>query len=410
MRSSFEILLLPGDGIGPEVVGAAREVVDAAADHFGIEMRYEERRIGGTAIREEGEPVSDETLDAASTSDSVLLGAVGHPDFDDAPVSPEAGLLRLRKHLGAFANLRPVAAIPSLIGSSPLKREVVDGVDVLIVRELTGGAYFGEKEEGEERASDLSVYTREEIERVARVAFEAAKRRKRRVTSVDKANVMATSRLWRKVVTKVAEDYPDIELDHVLVDAAAMYLIQTPKRFDVMLTENLFGDILSDEAAILPGSMGMLPSASLGEPGSPGIFEPVHGSAPDIAGEGKANPYATILSAAMMFRHSLGRPDVAEAIEQGVSVALEAHFSTPDLGGKKTTEEDGSRRERVLHDHEAFRYDATRRDPTRGREPDRRGQGPHSPRAGRPGRPLHRSGLPRLQPEGPGILRRLRRL
>jgi 3-isopropylmalate dehydrogenase len=339
MRSSFEILLLPGDGIGPEVVGAAREVVDAAADHFGIEMRYEERRIGGTAIREEGEPVSDETLDAASTSDSVLLGAVGHPDFDDAPVSPEAGLLRLRKHLGAFANLRPVAAIPSLIGSSPLKREVVDGVDVLIVRELTGGAYFGEKEEGEERASDLSVYTREEIERVARVAFEAAKRRKRRVTSVDKANVMATSRLWRKVVTKVAEDYPDIELDHVLVDAAAMYLIQTPKRFDVMLTENLFGDILSDEAAILPGSMGMLPSASLGKPGTPGIFEPVHGSAPDIAGEGKANPYATILSAAMMFRHSLGRPDVAEAIEQGVSVALEAHFSTPDLGGKKTTEE-----------------------------------------------------------------------
>ena len=339
MRSSFEILLLPGDGIGPEVVGAAREVVDAAADHFGIEMRYEERRIGGTAIREEGEPVSDETLDAASASDSVLLGAVGHPDFDDAPVRPEAGLLKLRKHLGAFANLRPVAAIPSLIGSSPLKREVVDGVDVLIVRELTGGAYFGEKEEGEERASDLSVYTREEIERVARVAFEAAKRRKRRVTSVDKANVMATSRLWRKVVTRVAEDYPDIELDHVLVDAAAMYLIQTPKRFDVMLTENLFGDILSDEAAILPGSMGMLPSASLGKPGSPGIFEPVHGSAPDIAGEGKANPYATILSAAMMFRHSLGRPDVAEAIEQGVSVALEAHFLTPDLGGKKTTEE-----------------------------------------------------------------------
>ena len=339
MRDSFEILFLPGDGIGPEVVGAAREVVDAAADHFGIEMRYEERWIGGKAIREEGEPVSDETLDAASTSDSVLLGAVGHPDFDDAPVRPEAGLLRLRKHLGAFANLRPVAAIPSLIGSSPLKREVVDGVDVLIVRELTGGAYFGEKEEGEERASDLSVYTREEIERVARVAFDAAKRRKRRVTSVDKANVMATSRLWRRVVTEVAEDYPDVELDHVLVDAAAMFLVQAPKRFDVVLTENLFGDILSDEAAMLPGSMGMLPSASLGKPGSPGIFEPVHGSAPDIAGEGKANPYATILSAAMMFRHTLGRPDVAEAIEQGVSVALEAHFSTPDLGGNKTTEE-----------------------------------------------------------------------
>jgi 3-isopropylmalate dehydrogenase len=339
MRDAFDILLLPGDGIGPEVVGAAREVIGAAADHFGIEVRYEERRIGGTAIREEGEPISRETLQAAAASDAVLLGAVGHPDFDNAPVRPEAGLLGLRKHLGAFANLRPVTAIPALLDSSPLKREVVEGVDVLIVRELTGGAYFGEKEEGEERASDLSVYTREEIERVARVAFEAAMRRKRRVTSVDKANVMATSRLWRKVVSGVAEDYPEVALDHVHVDAAAMFLVQAPTRFDVMLTENLFGDILSDEAAMLPGSMGMLPSASIGKPGSPGIFEPVHGSAPDIAGEGKANPYATILSAAMMFRHSLGRPDVAYAIEQGVSVALEAHFATPDLGGKKTTEE-----------------------------------------------------------------------
>jgi len=339
MRDAFDILLLPGDGIGPEVVGAAREVIDAAVDHFGVEVSYEERRIGGTAIREEGEPVSRETLEAANASDSVLLGAVGHPDFDNAPVRPEAGLLGLRKHLGAFANLRPVTAIPALLDSSPLKREVVEGVDVLIVRELTGGVYFGEKEEGEERASDHCVYTREEIERVARVAFEAAKRRQRRVTSVDKANVMATSRLWRKVVSEVAEDYPEVELDHVLVDAAAMFLVRTPRRFDVMLTENLFGDILSDEAAMLPGSMGMLPSASIGKPGSPGIFEPVHGSAPDIAGEGKANPYATILSAAMMFRHSLGRPDVAYAIEQGVSVALEAHFSTPDLGGKNTTEE-----------------------------------------------------------------------
>ena len=290
---------------------------------------------GGTAIREEGEPVSAETLEAASASDSVLLGAVGHPDFDDAPVRPEAGLLGLRKHLGAFANLRPVEALPALLGSSPLKREVVEGVDVLIVRELTGGVYFGEKEEGEERASDLCVYTREEIERVARVAFDAAKRRKRRVTSVDKANIMATSRLWRRVVTEVAEDYPGVDLDHILVDAAAMFLVQAPKRFDVILTENLFGDILSDEAAMLPGSMGMLPSASLGEPGSPGIFEPVHGSAPDIAGEGKANPYATILSAAMMFRHTLGRPDVAEAIEQGVSVALEAHFLTPDSAERR---------------------------------------------------------------------------
>ena len=341
MRDSFDVLLLPGDGIGPEVVGAAREVVDAATDHFGVEVRYEERKIGGVAVREEGEPVSDETLEAARHSDSVLLGAVGDPEFDGAPASqrPEAGLLRLRKHLGTFANLRPVVALPAIISASTLKKEVVEGVDVLIVRELTGGAYFGEKEEGEERASDLSVYTREEVERVARVAFEAARRRKRRVTSVDKANVMATSRLWRKVVSEVAEEYPDVELDHVLVDAAAMFLIRDPKRFDVVLTENLFGDILSDEAAMLPGSMGMLPSASLGSPGSPGIFEPVHGSAPDIAGEGSANPYATILSAAMMFRHTLGRPDVAEAIEQGVSVALEAHFLTADLDGKKTTEE-----------------------------------------------------------------------
>ena len=340
MRSSFEILLLPGDGIGPEVVRAAREVIETAAEHFGVEVRYEERKIGGVAIREEGESVSDETLEAARASDSVLLGAVGDPEFD-APGSlrPEAGLLKLRKHLGAFANLRPVVALPALLSASTLKKEIVERVDILIVRELTGGEYFGEKEEGEDRASDLSVYTREEIDRVSRVAFDAAKRRKRRVTSVDKANVMATSRLWRMVVSEVAEEYPEVELDHMLVDSAAMFLIRDPKRFDVMLTENLFGDILSDEAAMLPGSMGMLPSASLGEPGAPGIFEPVHGSAPDIAGEGKANPYATILSAAMMFRHALGRPDVAEAIEQGVSVALEAHYLTVDLGGSKSTEE-----------------------------------------------------------------------
>ncbi len=339
MRDSFNILLLPGDGIGPEVVGAAREVMDVAAAHYDVKLQYEERKIGGTALRDEGDPVSDETLEAAAASDSVVLGAVGHPDFDAAPVRPEAGLLKLRKHLGAFANLRPVVALPALLEASTLKKEVVEGVDVLIIRELTGGAYFGEKEEGENRASDLSVYTRDEVVRVARVAFEAAKRRKRRLTSVDKANVMATGRLWRKVVVEVAEEYPEVELEHVLVDAAAMFLIRDPKRFDVMLTENLFGDILSDEAAMLPGSMGMLPSASLGEPGTPGIFEPVHGSAPDIAGQGKANPYATILSTAMMFRHTLGRPDVAEAIEQGVSVALEARFLTPDIGGNKTTEE-----------------------------------------------------------------------
>ena len=339
MRDSFDILLLPGDGIGPEVVSAARRVMDAAAEHFGVSLSYEEREIGAAAIRSEGEPVSEESLERAKSSDSILLGAVGHPDFDRGTVRPEAGLLGLRKHLGAFANLRPVAAVPSLLSASTLKEDVLRGVDILIVRELTGGAYFGEKEEGEERASDLSVYTREEVERVARVAFEAAEGRTGRVTSVDKANVMATSRLWRSVVEDVAGEYPKVALDHVLVDAAAMFLIRDPGRFDVILTENLFGDILSDEAAMLPGSMGMLPSASLGEPGTPGIYEPVHGSAPDIVGTGKANPYAAILSAAMMFRHSLGRPDVAGAIEQGVSVALEAHYLTPDLGGNKTTEE-----------------------------------------------------------------------
>src|ERR687885_1437079 len=339
MRHSFDILLLPGDGIGPEVVGAARTVADAAAEHFGVKLSYAERRIGASAIRDEGEPISQATLEAARAYDSILLGAVGHPDFDRGTVRPEAGLLKLRKALGAFANLRPVAAIPALLSASTLKEEVLEGVDILIVRELTGGAYFGEKEEGEERASDLSVYTREEVERVARVAFEAAEGRKGRLTSVDKANVMATSRLWRSAVEDVAGEYPDVTLDHLLVDAAAMFLIREPARFDVILTENLFGDILSDEAAMLPGSMGMLPSASLGEPDTPGIYEPVHGSAPDIAGTGKANPYATILSAAMMFRHSLGRPDVAGAIEQGVSVALEAHYLTPDLGGDKTTQE-----------------------------------------------------------------------
>jgi 3-isopropylmalate dehydrogenase len=339
MRDSFDILLLPGDGIGPEVVGSARAVMDSAAEHFGVKLLYEERKIGATAIRDEGEPISEETLRAAKASDSVLLGAVGHPDFDRGTVRPEAGLLRLRKALGTFANLRPVAAIPSLLSASTLKEEVLRSVDILIVRELTGGAYFGEKEEGEERASDLSVYTRGEVERVARVAFEAAEGRKGRVTSVDKANVMATSRLWRNVVEDVAEEYPEVDLDHALVDAAAMFLIRDPGRFDVILTENLFGDILSDEAAMLPGSMGMLPSASLGEPGTPGLYEPVHGSAPDIAGSHRANPYATILSAAMMFRHSLGRPDVAGAIEQGVSVALEARYLTPDLGGEKNTQE-----------------------------------------------------------------------
>ncbi|QYJ16118.1 3-isopropylmalate dehydrogenase [Rubrobacter xylanophilus DSM 9941] len=339
MSDAFEILLLPGDGIGPEVVASTTRVLDAAAGRFGLTLEYEERRIGAAAIREEGAPVSEETLRRAGEADAVLLGAVGDPEFDGGEIRPEAGLLALRRALGTFANLRPVAAVPALSGSSPLRPRVVEGVDLLIVRELTGGAYFGEKEEGEERASDLSVYTRGEVERVARVAFEAARGRGKRVASVDKANVLATSRLWRRTVEEVARDYPDVALEHVLVDAAAMHLVTNPGRFDVILTENLFGDILSDEAAVLPGSMGMLPSASLGEPGSPGIFEPVHGSAPDIAGRGVANPYATILSAAMMLRYGLGRPEAAEAIERGVEAAVEAGYRTPDLGGSSDTEE-----------------------------------------------------------------------
>lgn len=342
-RDSFKILLLPGDGIGPEVIGAARQVIDSLAERFGMTIEYEEHMIGAVAIREEGEPLSQETIDRARASDAVLLGAVGHPDFDHGPIRPEAGLLGLRKALGVFANLRPVAAIPALISASPLRPEIVEGVDILIIRELTGGLYFGEKEEPAEtagmRARDTSVYSREEVERVARVAFEAADRRGKKVTSVDKANVLATSRLWRSVVEDVAGVYPDIELEHVLVDAASMFLIRDPKRFDVILTENLFGDILSDEAAMLPGSMGMLPSASLGAPDTPGIFEPVHGSAPDIAGQGIANPYAMILSTAMMFRHSLERADVADAIEHGVFAALDENVLTRDLGGDSTTEE-----------------------------------------------------------------------
>ncbi len=333
------VLLLPGDGIGPEVVGAAREVLEAASSAFDLELAFEEGEIGAAAIRSSGEPLPEETARLARESDAVLLGAVGHPDFDGAEVRPEAGLLALRRELGVFANLRPVLALPSLLSSSPLKPELVEGVDLLIVRELTGGIYFGEKEEGTERASDLCLYSREEVERVARVAFEAARLRKGRVTSVDKANVLATSRMWRRVVAEVAKEYPDVELDNLLVDAAAMFLVREPSRFDVILTENMFGDILSDEAAVLPGSMGMLPSASLGEEGSPGLFEPVHGSAPDIAGIGRANPYATILSAAMMLRYSLGSPEAAGAIEGAVRSAMEEGVLTADLGGQATTQE-----------------------------------------------------------------------
>jgi len=322
------ILVLPGDGIGPEIIAAARELLDALAS-----FDYEERPIGGTSIDELGTPLADDVLAECRRSDAVLLGAVGGPKWDstdpDAP-RPEGGLLGLRKGLGLYANLRPVKPLPALIDSSPLRRERISGTDLLVVRELTGGIYFGHKERRGGTARDECVYSTAEIDRIARVGFEAARSRSGRLTSVDKANVLETSRLWREVVSEVAADYGDVELDHLLVDNAAMQLVSEPARFDVILTDNLFGDILSDEAAMLTGSLGMLPSASLGE-GGPGVFEPVHGSAPDIAGRGAANPLATFLSAAMMLRHGLDLEDDAARIEAAVEAALGSGLRTADL-------------------------------------------------------------------------------
>ena len=336
MRASVEapkIVLLPGDGIGPEIVAAARRLLDRLG-----EFELSEHEIGGASIDADGTALTGEVLEACREADAVLLGAVGGPRWDstdpDAP-RPEQGLLGLRKGLGLYANLRPVRPSAALIDSSPLRREVIAGTDLLVVRELTGGIYFGEKERRDDFARDDCVYSREEIERIAAVAFDAARRRAHeerepRVTSVDKANVLETSRLWREVVTAVASERDDVALDHMLVDNAAMQLVSAPSRFDVIVTENMFGDILSDEAAMLTGSLGMLPSASLGA-GGPGLFEPVHGSAPDIAGEGVANPLATFLSLAMLFRDGLGRAREAERIEAAVEAALESGLRTPDL-------------------------------------------------------------------------------
>jgi len=324
------IVLLPGDGIGPEVVAAARRVLDAAGD-----FDYDEHPVGGASIDAHGAALTDEVLAACRDADAVLLGAVGGPKWDttdpDAPRA-EQGLLGLRKGLGLYANLRPVKPIEALLDASPLRRERIDGTDLLVVRELTGGIYFGDKTRTRTSASDACVYQAAEVERIARVAFDAARSRRRRVTSADKANVLETSRLWREIVTGAAAGYPDVELDHMLVDNAAMQLVSDPTRFDVIVTENMFGDILSDEAAMLTGSLGMLPSASLGGDG-PGLFEPVHGSAPDVAGTGAANPLATILSAAMLLRHGLGMADPADRVEAAVEGALAAGFRTADLAG-----------------------------------------------------------------------------
>jgi 3-isopropylmalate dehydrogenase len=333
--ASHHIVTLPGDGIGPEIMAAATRVLDAVGS-FG----YEEHPFGGAAIDAHGTALTDETVAACKRADAVLLAAVGGPRWDSTDPSaprPEQGLLGLRKALGLYANLRPVRPVPALYDASPLKRELIDGTDLLVVRELTGGIYFGEKRRTATYASDLCEYSVEEIERIARTAFGAARTR---VTSIDKMNVLETGRLWREVVARVhSEEFPTVELEHQLVDSAAMKLVAAPRHFDVVLADNMFGDILSDEAAMLTGSLGMLPSASLGGDSGPGLFEPVHGSAPDIAGTGTANPLAMFLSAALMLRHGFSLEEEAAALESAVDRALAAGLRTADLGGSATTAE-----------------------------------------------------------------------
>lgn len=331
------ITTLPGDGIGPEVVAEGIKVLRAVADRFGHDFGLQEQLIGGCAIDATGDPLPVATLAACRRADAVLLGAVGGPQWSDpaADVRPEQGLLRLREDLALFANLRPIHLYPALIDASPLRPELLTGVDLLVVRELTGGIYFGPRREATEddrMAYDTMIYRAEEVERVARRAFRLARQRNGLLTSIDKANVLASSRLWRRVLTDVAQAYPDVALEHMLVDAAAMRLLQRPSEFDVIVTANMFGDILTDEASLLAGSMGMLPSASLST-GRFGVYEPIHGSAPDIVGQGIANPLATILSVAMLLRHSLELEDEAHAVEGAVESVLEAGYRTPDIAG-----------------------------------------------------------------------------
>lgn len=342
MKRTFTVAVLPGDGIGPEIVNEAVKVLQLVAEQSGVEINFTYGKIGGCAIDEEGTPLPEETIRIAKEADAVLLGAVGGPKWDQNPghLRPEAGLLGIRKALKLFANLRPANMHESLVEASSLKPEVVAGVDLIVVRELTGGIYFGEKkrftnDQGLEVASDQLIYDEAEIERIMRVSFEIARKRKKQLVSVDKANVLESSRLWRKVADRVAADYPDVELSHMLVDSCAMQLVRAPKQFDVIVTENMFGDILSDEAAMLTGSIGMLASASLGE-GSFGLYEPVHGSAPDIAGKGIANPLATILSAAMLLRHSLVLEEAADRVEKAVWSVLDAGHRTGDIASDKS--------------------------------------------------------------------------
>ncbi|XP_071697250.1 3-isopropylmalate dehydrogenase 2, chloroplastic-like [Rutidosis leptorrhynchoides] len=335
---SYNITLLPGDGIGPEVISVAKQVLNLAGSIEGIDFKFNEKPMGGAALDLTGVPLPEDTLNAAKQSDAVLLGAIGGYKWDnnEKHLKPETGLLQLREGLKVFANLRPATVLPQLVDASTLKKEVAEGVDLMVVRELTGGIYFGKprgfktNENGEEIAFNTEVYAAYEIDRIARIAFETARKRSGKLCSVDKANVLEASMFWRKRVIAIAAEYPDVELSHMYVDNAAMQLVRNPKQFDTIVTNNIFGDILSDEASMITGSIGMLPSASLGDSG-PGLFEPIHGSAPDIAGQDKANPLATILSAAMLLKYGLGEVKAAERIELAVLSTLNRGFRTGDI-------------------------------------------------------------------------------
>ncbi len=331
-----KIVVLRGDGIGPEVVEEGLKVLQAVARRLHLTLTFREALLGGAAIDATGDPLPEETLHLCQESDAILHGAVGGPKWDTLPTEkrPERGLLRLRQALGLYANIRPIRIFPSLLGASPLKREVIEGTDLLIFRELTGGLYYGtprgiERIDGEERAVDTLSYTTSEIARIAHLAFQSAESRRRKVTSVDKANVLASSQLWRRVVTEVARGFPRVTLEHMYVDNCAMQLVRNPRQFDVIVTENMFGDILTDEAAVISGSIGLLPSASLGAKG--GLYEPIHGTAPDLAGTGRANPIGSILSVALLLRHSLKHEEAAAAVEAAVEWVLAQGYRTPDL-------------------------------------------------------------------------------
>jgi len=328
----YKIALIKGDGIGPEIIDEATKVLDSVASIFDFDFKYEELLMGGCAYDVTGDPLPQETITASLNSDAVLFGAIGGQKWDDLPREkrPESGLLRFRKELGVYANLRPAVVYDELVNASSLKSEIVSGVDIMVVRELIGGIYFGEpKGRSEDKAWNTMVYTRVEIERIAHQAFKIAQKRSKRVCSIDKANVLDVSQLWRDVVTEISKEYPDVELSHMYVDNAAMQLVLNPKQFDVMLTGNIFGDILSDEASMLCGSIGLLPSASVGE--KIGVYEPIHGSAPDIAGQGIANPIATIASASMMLRFAFGEEEAANKIDKAIKQTLNEGYRTGDL-------------------------------------------------------------------------------